>query len=83
MQYDPHLQTASSRIFKVLAKPELPEDEQNIELNNNLSEVKTMIEDSPVFDKFKDDEFIFFVNTTLAIDQTSTTQYTSNWNQLS
>lgn len=23
LQYDPHLQTASSRIFKVLAKPEL------------------------------------------------------------
>ena len=23
MQYDPHLQTASSRIFKVLAKPDL------------------------------------------------------------
>lgn len=42
-----------------------------------------MIEDSPVFDKFKDDEFIFFVNTTLAMDDTSTTQYTSNWNELS
>lgn len=30
-----------------------------------------MIEDSPIFDKFKDDEFIFFVNTTTAIDSTS------------
>lgn len=30
LQYDPHLQTASSRIFKVLAKPELGENEENI-----------------------------------------------------
>lgn len=27
LQYDPHLQTANSRIFKVLAKPELGENE--------------------------------------------------------
>lgn len=31
-----------------------------------------MIEDSPTFDKFKDDEFIFFVNKTLELDNTST-----------
>ena len=30
-----------------------------------------MVEDLPIFDKFKDDEFIFFVNTVLNLDQTS------------
>lgn len=40
-----------------------------------------MIDDSPIFDKFKDDEFIFFVNTAIALDNTSTNQYSANWNE--
>lgn len=40
-----------------------------------------MIEDSPIFDKFKDDEFIFFVNTAITIDNTSNEQYDANWRE--
>lgn len=38
--YKPHIQTANSRIFKVIAKPTLTENEENIELNRRLSIVK-------------------------------------------
>jgi hypothetical protein len=41
-----------------------------------------MIEDSPTFDKFKDDEFIFFVNKTLGLNETSIEQYKENWHML-
>jgi hypothetical protein len=79
MRYVPHIKTSCSRVFKVQARPELGENEENIELNKNLNAVKTMIEDSPTFDKFKDDEFIFFVNKTLGLDATSVEQYKNNW----
>lgn len=36
-QYKPHIQTANSKIFKVVAKPLLGENEENIELNRKLS----------------------------------------------
>ena len=55
VHYDPHLQTAHSRIFKVLAKPIYNENRENIELNERLTAVKKLIQDSPIFDKFKDD----------------------------
>lgn len=34
-----------------------------------------MIEDSPTFDKFKDDEFIFLVNTLINLNEISSEQY--------
>lgn len=34
-----------------------------------------MIEDSPTFDKFKDDEFIFLVNKLIELNEISTEQY--------
>jgi len=43
MYLNSYLQTTSSRAFKVLAKPEISENEQNIELNNQLAMVKKKI----------------------------------------
>lgn len=34
-----------------------------------------MIEDSPTFDKFKDDEFIFLVNKLTSLNEISIDQY--------
>ena len=53
--YKPHIQTANSRIFKVIAKPTLTENEENIELNRRLSIVKEIIDDSPVFRKLREE----------------------------
>ena len=47
--YKPHIQTANSRIFKLIAKPTLTENEENIELNRRLGIVNDIIDDSPVF----------------------------------
>lgn len=54
-RYNPHLQTAESRVYKLLAKPDFSEDEENIELNRKITRVKTMLEESPIIDKFKDE----------------------------
>ncbi|CAM6004640.1 unnamed protein product [Sphagnum balticum] len=51
--YKPHIQTANSRIFKVIAKPTLTENGENIELNRRLSIVKDIIDESHVFRKLK------------------------------
>lgn len=74
-QYKPHIQTANSKIFKVVAKPLLGENEENIELNRKLSEVKIIIEDSPSFRKLRDDEFYKLVTTITKINEISSTFY--------
>ena len=79
IHYDPHLQTASSRIFNVLAKPEYTDDEENIKLNDKLQSVKKIIEESPTIDKFKDDQFIKLVQSLSKINQTSETFYQKQW----
>jgi hypothetical protein len=53
--YKPHIQTANSRIFKLIAKPTLDNNEENIEFNRRLSIVKELIDDSPVFRKLRED----------------------------
>jgi hypothetical protein len=53
--YKPHLQTAKSNIFKVLAKPELMKNEENVELNARNSLVKELMSDNPAFKKLKED----------------------------
>ena len=73
--YKPHIQTANSKIFKVIAKPTLTENEQNIELNRRLAIVKEIIEDSPVFRKLREDEFFKLVTTVTNIDETSRQYY--------
>lgn len=77
--YKPHIQTANSRIFKVIAKPTLNENEENVELNRRLSIVKDIIDDSPVFRKLKEDEFYKLVATLIRIDQTSKDFYVQDW----
>lgn len=77
--YKPHIQTANSRIFKVIAKPTLTENEENIELNRRLSIVKEIIDDSPVFRKLREDEFFKLVTTLTNIDATSKAYYSSEW----
>ena len=52
--YKPHIQTANSRIFKLIAKPTLSTNEENIEFNRRLSIVKELIDDSPVFRKLRE-----------------------------
>lgn len=74
-QYKPHIQTANSKIFKVIAKPLLGENEENIELNRRLGEVKIIIEDSPSFRKLRDDEFYKLVTTITNINQISSNFY--------
>ncbi len=61
--YKPHIQTANSRIFKLIAKPTLTENEENIELNRRLGIVKDIIDDSPVFRKLRENEFYKLVTT--------------------
>lgn len=73
--FNPHLQTTNSTTFKVLAKPTITENKQNSELNERLGMVKKMIDESPVFKKFLDDEFILFVKTVTSIDRTSSEFY--------
>jgi hypothetical protein len=78
-QYKPHIQTANSKIFKVIAKPLLGENEENIELNRRLGEVKIIIEDSPSFRKLRDDEFYKLVTTITNINQISSNFYEKDW----
>lgn len=80
--YNPHLQTTSSTTFKVLAKPTVTGDKQNTDLNERLGLVKKMMEESPVFKKFLDDEFILFVKTVTNIDGTSKRYYQPEWEKL-
>lgn len=42
--HNPHLQTTTSRTFKVLAKPEISENQQNVRLNERLNTVKVMVD---------------------------------------
>lgn len=77
--YNPHLQTTTSTTFKVLAKPTISENKQNIQLNERLGLVKKMMDESPVFHKFLDDEFILFVRTVTNIDHSSMNYYTPEW----
>lgn len=80
--YKPHIQTANSRIFKVIAKPTLTENEENIQLNRRLSIVKQIIDDSPVFRKLKEDEFFKLVTTLTRIDSTSKSYYEEYWKKV-
>lgn len=73
--YKPHIQTANSRIFKLIAKPTLTENEENIELNRRLSIVKDLIDDSPVFRKLRENEFYKLVATLTSINGTSKMYY--------
>lgn len=73
--YKPHIQTANSRIFKLIAKPTLTENEENIELNRRLSIVKDLIDDSPVFRKLRENEFYKLVATLTNINATSKMYY--------
>ena len=77
--YKPHIQTANSRIFKVIAKPVLTPDEENFELNRRLTIVKDIIDDSPVFKKLKEDEFYRLVTTLTHINKTSNDFYINDW----
>jgi hypothetical protein len=42
-------------MFKLLAKPEYEENQENLELNSRLNNVKEMLADSPAFKKLKQD----------------------------
>ena len=53
--YVQHLQTAHSKMFKLLAKPEYEENQENNELNTRIGNVKEMLTDSPAFKKLKQD----------------------------
>lgn len=77
--YKPHIQTANSRIFKLIAKPPLSENEENIELNRRLSIVKDLIDDSPVFRKLRENEFYKLVGTLTNINNTSRLYYEKLW----
>jgi hypothetical protein len=77
--YKPHIQTANSRIFKLIAKPTLSENEENIELNRKLSIVKELIDDSPVFRKLREEEFYKLVTTITNINATSKAYYKDLW----
>ena len=77
--YKPHIQTANSRIFKLIAKPTLDNNEENIEFNRRLTIVKDLIDDSPVFRKLKEEEFYNLVTSLKNIDQTSMAYYTDLW----
>lgn len=73
--YKPHIQTANSRIFKLIAKPTLDNNEENIEFNRRLSIVKELIDDSPVFRKLREDEFYKLVTSITNINETSRLYY--------
>jgi inositol 1,4,5-triphosphate receptor type 1/inositol 1,4,5-triphosphate receptor type 3 len=79
LHYKPHLQTANSKIFKVLAKPELEENEENLELNTRLNNVKELLTDSPAFKKLKQDEFYKLVHIFTSMDTVSSEMYSDNW----
>ncbi len=55
------------------------ENEENIELNRRLGEVKIIIEDSPSFRKLRDDEFYKLVTTITNINQISSGFYEKDW----
>jgi len=57
----------------------LGENEENIELNRRLGEVKIIIEDSPSFRKLRDDEFYKLVTTITNINAISSRFYKPNW----
>ena len=77
--YKPHIQTANSRIFKLIAKPTLDTNEENIEFNRRLGIVKELIDDSPVFRKLKEDEFYKLVTSLTNINETSKSYYLEKW----
>ena len=54
IEYKPHVQTAKSTIYKLLAKPDYDEDEENLQLNNRIQMVQHMLDESPAIDKFKE-----------------------------
>lgn len=63
------------------AKNPLTEDEQNIELNRKIGQVKQLMEDSALFRKLKEDEFNRLVDTLTNIDATSRAYYEPLWSQ--
>lgn len=79
--YKPHIQTANSRIFRLIAKPTLTENEENIELNRRLTIVKELIDDSPVFRKLRENEFYKLVTTLTNINDTSKLYYKKFWKE--
>lgn len=69
------LLTSNSKYFKVLAKPTLDENQENLVLNKKLKEVKSLLSYCPIFQKFKDDEFFKFVAYLTNINETSKKHY--------
>lgn len=74
-----HLQTAHSKMFKLLAKPEYEENQENLELNSRLNNVKEMLTDSPAFKKLKQDEFYKLVVIFTSMDNISAENSTNLW----
>ena len=66
-------------MFKLLAKPEYGEDEENIELDKRMGNVKEMLTDSAAFKKLKQDEFYKLVNIFSDMDQLSSEIYLEDW----
>ena len=77
--YVQHLQTAHSKMFKLLAKPEYEENQENLELNSRLNNVKEMLTDSPAFKKLKQDEFYKLVVIFTSMDNISAENSTNLW----
>ena len=81
--YVQHLQTAHSKMFKLLAKPEYEENQENGELNLRLNNVKEMLTDSPAFKKLKQDEFYKLVRIFTSMDELSAENTATEWQSLS
>ena len=66
-------------MFKLLAKPEYGENQENLELNQRLNNVKEMLIDSPAFKKLKQDEFYKLVKIFTNMDSLSAEIYDEEW----
>ena len=75
------MQTASSRTYNLLAKPEFDEDSENLELNKKLEMVKATLDESHIIDKYKDDEFIKLVQAFMKLNETSSNYYGEIWSE--
>lgn len=73
------MQTANSKMFKLLAKPEYEENQENLELNSRLNNVKEMLSDSPAFKKLKQDEFYKLVRIFTSMDDLSASNSSNEW----
>ena len=69
-------------MFKLLAKPEYEENQENKELNNRIGNVKEMLTDSPAFKKLKQDEFYKLVHIFDRMDALSADIYQPDWKSI-